>query len=150
MGVQGQSRDYWKKFLFLVEIDGLTVAGFMSCSAIGGEMGVINHMEGGDVEVSDKSFGRITEKPITLTNGATDNDELWQWWQEHYEGNENEVKKSISIIPTRRNKTARGRYDVPDCFMTDFVDAEFDGSAEENVIQTMTLEHGRPDKLPSA
>jgi phage tail-like protein len=146
MGVQGQSRNYWKKFLFLVEIDGLTVAGFMTCSAIGGEMGAIMHREGGDVEVSDKSFGQITEKPITLTNGATDNDELWLWWQEHYDGNEDAVKKTISVVALNRDKSERKRYDIPGCFITDFTDADFDASAEENVISSMTLEHDRPDK----
>lgn len=143
MGVQGQSRNYWKKFLFLVEIDGLTVAGFMSCSAIGSEMGVINHDEGGETEVADKSFGKITEKPITLTVGATDNDELWQWREQHYDLPEDEVKKTVSIIVLNRDKTERKRYDIPGCFITDFTDAEFDATAEENAISSMTLDHGR-------
>lgn len=146
MGVQGQSRNYWKKFLFLVEIDGLTVAGFMTCSAIGSEMGAIMHREGGDVEVSDKSFGQRTEKPITLTNGATDNDELWQWNEEHVDGNEDEVKKTIAIVVLNRDKSERVRYNVPGCFITDFTDADFDASAEENVISSITLEHDRPSR----
>jgi phage tail-like protein len=145
MGVQGQSRDYLKKFLFRVEMDGLTVAGFTTCSDIGGEMGVIAHMEGGDVEVSDKSFGRITEKPITLTVGATDNNELWQWWQDHYDGTEDAVKKTIAIVALNRDKSERFRHNVPGCFITDFIAASYDASAEENVIQSITLEHDRPD-----
>src|SRR5258706_16390130 len=80
MAVTGNPRNYDKKFLYSVEIDGLAVAWFESISGLEAEIGVVEQHEGGLINVADQSPGKVKFAALTLKVGATDNRELYDWW----------------------------------------------------------------------
>jgi phage tail-like protein len=72
-------QDPYKGFRFLVEIDQITQAGFMECSALGSHLEVVEYREGGDQIHVRKFAGKASYPDITLKWGMTDNQELYTW-----------------------------------------------------------------------
>ena len=84
--------DPYGAFNFLIEIDGVTVAGFSECSGLSSEVAVIEYREGGDRAGTRKLPGLRKFTNITLKRGLTANRDLWQWH-----------KAVASGTPDRRN-----------------------------------------------
>ena len=70
MAVKGTPRSYYKKFKFLVEIDGIASSKWQSCSRLEAEVGVVTQAEGGTL-IDDKSPGRVKFSDLTLSRGST-------------------------------------------------------------------------------
>jgi phage tail-like protein len=71
--------DPFKNFRFLVEIDGITQAGFSDCSGFGSNVEVVEYREGGDSATVRKLPGKATYPDITLKWGITTSRELYDW-----------------------------------------------------------------------
>ncbi|MES2964359.1 MAG: phage tail protein [Bdellovibrionota bacterium] len=67
----GSSKPYYKKFKFVVEIDGIARSAFQKCSQLEAEIAIIEQWEGGAL-TADKSLGRVKFSNVTLERGATD------------------------------------------------------------------------------
>jgi len=75
-------RDPYLAFNFLLEIDGLVVAGFADVSGVTVETEVEERTEGG-VNDHTHTFVKGTRHPrLVLKRGLTDSDDLWRWHQE--------------------------------------------------------------------
>ncbi|WP_428264542.1 phage tail protein, partial [Haliangium sp.] len=77
--VLGQPRSFYKKFKFVVEIDGFKSAGFHKCSELSVEIAKVEHREGGAL-IPQKSPGRLSFADITLERGATDDLDAFGWF----------------------------------------------------------------------
>ena len=73
------NRDPYRGFNFLVEMDGITQAGFQECSGLDSTTAVVEYREGGDPNHTRKLTGLNSFSAITLKRGITDSDELWKW-----------------------------------------------------------------------
>ena len=73
--------DPYAKFNFVVEIDGVEVAGFTEVSGMKSESDVIDYREGGDPPWMRKLLGLGKNSNIMLKQGTTDNQTLWHWRQ---------------------------------------------------------------------
>lgn len=145
MAVIGTPRNYDKRFLFAVEIDGLEVAWFTSVSALEAEIGVVEQHEGGQLTTADKSLGKVKFSDVTLAIGATKNRELYDWWLQVVDVAANsglvdaDYKKNLAIVQKDRDGTTKRRWNLYDAFPMKFKAGEWDANAEENVVQEMTL-----------
>lgn len=145
MPITGQPRNYDKKFNFTVEIDGLDVAWFESISSLEAEVGVVEQHEGGQLNVADQSPGKVKFAAVTLSIGATDNRELYDWWLQVVNAAANSglpdagYKKSVAIVQNDRDGTEKRRWNLFEAWPSKFVAGEWDAKAEENVIQQVTL-----------
>ena len=155
MSVIGQPRSYHKQFLFTVEIDGLDVGWFEKCSEIVGEVGVVEQHEGGNINVADQSPGKVKFPAVTLTIGATDNNELYNWWLQVIDaaansgGPDETYKKNVAIVQRDRDGTERRRHNLVKAWPSKFKYGEWDAKAEENVMEEITLTYLRPERQPS-
>ena len=140
----GQPRSYYKRFAFVVEIDGLVYAGFQSCSDLSLEVAVVEQREGGGV-LPDKSPGLVTVADITLERGATDDEDLWNWMKEVANmaagaGQiDPEYKRTMDIVQLDRDGAELRRWTVVGCWPTTFTAGAWDGTADENVIESVIL-----------
>jgi phage tail-like protein len=75
----GQRVDPYRGFNFLVEIDGITQAGFQEVGGLDSSTDPIDYREGSDPNHSRKLPGLNKFTAITLKRGITDSDELWKW-----------------------------------------------------------------------
>lgn len=156
MTVVGTPRSYDKKFLFAVEIDGLEVAWFETCSSLEAEIGVVEQHEGGGINVADQSPGKVKFPAVTLGIGATDNEELYNWWLQVIDAEgggergtgepDDSYKKQVRILQKDRDGTEKRRHTLYKAWPSKYKAGEWDAKAEENVIEEITLTYLRFDR----
>jgi len=147
MGVIGQPRAFFDKFKFLVEIDGVTYAGFQKCSELSVELAKVEHYEGGSL-IPNKSPGRLTFADITLERGATSDLELYDWFEETARasagiGGAGRIdplyKRTLDVVQLDRDDSVLQRWNLVNAWPTKFVAGEWDNTADEKVITSVTL-----------
>ena len=100
--------DPYKNFKFLVEIEGITQAGFSECSGFGSEVEVIEYREGGDkVTAARKLPGRAKYPNITLKWGVTDSRELYDWHRAVLQGQIQRKSGVIILLDDEGNPSVR-------------------------------------------
>jgi len=147
--IQGVTRNYYKKFKFVVEIAGVVFAGFQTCGEISVENAKIEHHEGGSL-IPNKSPGKVTVADVELTRGATQDKDLWDWMRQAIElgaiVSEDELKRSISIVQQDRAGNEIDRWDLINAWPVKFVaSAGWDNDADENLMESITLAYDYPE-----
>jgi phage tail-like protein len=143
-GVVGSARSFYKKFKFIVEIDGVAYAGFQKCSALEAEVAVVEQNEGGSL-IPDKSPGRVKFSDLTLDRGATDDLDLFNWFKEVVDASANSgltdpnYKRNLDIVQQDRDGSTLRRWRVTRAWPTKFTAGEWDNDADENVMESVTL-----------
>lgn len=144
MGVIGEPRNFYKKFKFIIEVDGFASAAFQDCSELSAEVAKIEQWEGGSL-VPDKDPGRVTFADITLQRGATEDLDMWDWFEEVADVAANaglinpEFKRNLDIVQQERDGSTLRRWRVELAWPTKFVAGDWDNNADENVIESVTL-----------
>jgi len=143
----GTPRNYYKKYLFEVQIDGIAWAGFMSCSGLSFETETIEINEGGLNRPAAKDPGRVKFEPITLKRGATDDLDTYAWAIAVNEGASGiglpsqVVKRNVSIVQKDRSGVVLRRWNVVNAWPKKFTAGDWDNSSNEATIEEMVLEH---------
>src|SRR2546421_754790 len=104
----GQPVDPYRGFNFLVEIDGITQAGFQEVSGLDSSTDTIDYREGTDPLHFRKLPGLNKHSAITLKRGITDSDEMWRWRRTVIEGAPQ--RKNGSIILRDQKGAERVRW----------------------------------------
>ncbi len=96
--------DPYSAFNFLVDIDGVTVAGFSECSGLTAESDHIEYRTGDmDITVS-KLPGLRKYANIVLKHGLTSSTELWQWRLKVINGQTDRRSGSITLLDEGRKR----------------------------------------------
>jgi phage tail-like protein len=136
---------YQAKHRFRVKVGATEVARFRSMSELSSEVEVIEEHEMGDPDVADQQPGKRKANEVTLAQGASDNDYLWLWYQDVYndegEGKEDDLlKREVTVEELARNRTTFTRtWVLEKAFPRKFVAGDFDASASENAVRSVTL-----------
>lgn len=145
MPVVGAPRVYEDKFKFIVEIDGVTHAGFNKCSELSAEIDKIEYREGGRL-TAHKSPGLVNLTDITLERGAVaDDSDLYQWFEEVVDlvANTGEVedsfRRNFDIVILDRDNQPLKRWRCRDSWPTKFVAGDWDNDASEKTIEMVTI-----------
>ncbi len=142
--VKGAPKKFYKKFKFLVEIDGIVSAAFEKCGPLEAEVAKIEQWEGG-VLIPDKSPGRVTFSDLELTRGATNDLELYLWVKQVVDIAANGglvdalYKKNLDLVAQDRDGTVLRRWRVYNAWPTKYGAGEWDNTADENVMESLTL-----------
>ena len=142
----GSPRSYFKKFKFVVQIDGFSYFGFQSCTELSAEGGVVSQREGGAL-VEDKTPGLLTVPNITLSRGATKDEEMFNWFKQVVDMTANlgeglpdpQYMRNLDIVQQDRDGSELRRWRVKGAWPRKFVAGEWDNNAEENVINSLEL-----------
>jgi phage tail-like protein len=78
----GLRLDPYLGYRFLVEIDGLIVAGFTEVSGLSAEIETTPYREGGVNDFQHHLVGPASFPPLVLKRGLTDFDNLWSWHED--------------------------------------------------------------------
>ena len=94
------ARDVYKGFNFLVEIDGITQAGFQECGGLDSTVAMIEYREGTDRPNHTRKLAGLTSfSAISLKRGITDSDELYQWHEDFViKGNCTQDKERVGAL----------------------------------------------------
>ena len=102
--------DPYKNFHFLVEIEGITQAGFSECSGFGSEVEVIEYREGGEQVAVRKLPGRVRYPNITLKWGVTDSRELYNWHRAVLQGQIQRKHGAIILLDDAGNPNVKWNF----------------------------------------
>ncbi len=131
--------DPYAAFNYLVEIDGITSAGFSECSGLDTETDVIDYREGNDEITVHKQPGLKKFSNITLKRGFTDNTELWEWRLKVMDGDVE--RKNVSIVLLDEAKTEKLRWNLKDAWPSKWTGPDLKASSSDIAIETLEFCH---------
>ncbi len=133
---------FYKKFSFNVEIQGVRFARFRSMSDLRIQVAEVTHFEGGAL-IPSKQPGRVTIPDVTLTRGATDDLDLFNWMQEVVADGSILVdpgqKRTLDLVQRRRTGLEVRRWTLHGCWPKEFMAGSWDNEVDENVIEEVVL-----------
>lgn len=135
----GERKDPYRAYNFLVEIDGITRAGFRECSALDSTQDPIDYREGGEALTARKLPGLVTYANITLKRGITDDADLWAWRQKAMDGKVE--RKNGSVILLDDTGEEKVRWNFREGWPTKWTGADFNATGNEVAIETLEIVH---------
>lgn len=141
----GDRKDPFRNFNFLVEIEGITQAGFTECTGFGANTDPIEYREGGENKTVRKLPGMTKYPNITLKWGLTDSRDLYDWYRDVVNGKI--VRRSGSIIVNDLEGAEVMRYNFYEAWPTKWDGADFNAKGTDVAIETLELAHERIERV---
>ena len=110
MAATGSRNDPYSAFNFLVEIDGVTVAGFAECSGLNNETDVTDYRNGNEDITVRKLPGLKKFTNISLKRGFTDSKDLWDWRKKVMDGKTERKSGSVVLLNEAREEALRWNF----------------------------------------
>jgi phage tail-like protein len=131
--------DPYGAFNFIVEIDGLAVAGFSECSGLTAETTVIEYREGNEMAGVRKLAGLTKFAPIILKRGITKERDLWNWYKNIINGNTD--RRNGSIVLLGNDHTPVARWNFTNGWPAKWEGPHLKAKGNEVAIETLEIEH---------
>lgn len=139
----GKIQHPYGSFRFKLEVDGIALGHFKSCSGLKHEIEVLEFQEGGVNEFKRKLVGQGSYPNITLKMGFVSNGLAEDW---HYEYATADAKKGsrktvrIYLLDDAGN-TAVGQWTLKDAWPVKWEGPEFDASGDNLAVETLEIAH---------
>lgn len=140
----GTRVDPYRNFSFLVEIDGITQAGFSDASGFGASTDPIEYREGGETKTVRKLPGLTKYTNITLKWGLTDSRELYDWYRDVVNGKIERKSGSIILLDLEGNEAVR--WNFFEAWPTKWDGPDFTAKGNDVAIETLELAHERVER----
>ncbi|NTU84785.1 MAG: phage tail protein [Chloroflexales bacterium] len=135
-----ERKDPYRSYNFLVEIDGITRAGFRECSGLDATQSPIEYREGDDKQLTTRKLpGMVTYSNITLSRGISDDQELWAWCLGARSGKAE--RRSGSIVLLDDTGAERLRWNFREAWPTRWAGPSFNATGSEVAIEQLELAH---------
>ena len=131
--------DPYGAFNFIVEIDGLAVAGFSECSGLTAETAVIEYREGNEMAGVRKLAGLTKFAPVILKRGITKERDLWNWYKNIINGNTD--RRNGSIVLLGNDHTPVARWNFTNAWPAKWEGPHLKAKGNEVAIETLEIEH---------
>jgi phage tail-like protein len=141
----GERKDPYAAFNFLVEIDGITKAGFSEVSGLDSETDIIEYRTGDDKDLTaTKLPGRTKYSNITLKRGFTDDASLWEWRKKVTDGKIE--RKNGSIILLNEAREEKIRWNFREGWPSKWIGPDLKADGNEVAIETLEIAHEGVEK----
>ncbi len=135
----GERKDPFRAYNFLVEIDGITRAGFRECSGLDTSQDPIDYREGGEPIHVRKLPGLVKYSNISLKRGITDDAELWNWRKTVMDGKVE--RKNGSIILLDDTGAEKLRWNFVEGWPSKWTGPTFNATGNEVAIEALEIAH---------
>ena len=132
--------DPYANFAFLLEIDGITSAGFSECSGTNAEITPIEYREGNEGLTTRKLPGLSKFGNVTLKRGVTQDLELFNWFNAGASGDVDR-KQTMSIVLLDETRIEAVRWNLLNAWPCKYVAPDLKGDAGEIAIESVELCH---------
>jgi len=131
--------DPYRSFNFLVEIDGITQAGFQECSGLDSQTASIDFRLGDDPMHVRKLTGLNSFSAISLKRGVTDSDELWRWRQTVVDGKAE--RRNGSIVLVDEKGAEKVRWNFTNAWPSKWTGPSFNSTGNSVAVETLEIMH---------
>jgi phage tail-like protein len=131
--------DPYRGFNFLVEIDGITQAGFQEVGGLDASTDAVDYREGADPNHVRKLTGLNKYSAITLKRGVTDSDELWRWRKSVIDGRTE--RKNGSIILLDESGVEKIRWNFANAWPSKWTGPSFNATSTAVAVETLEITH---------
>lgn len=132
--------DPYKAFNFVIEIEGIAVAGFSEVSGLESETAVIEYRTGDDKQNAVRKLPGLTKfSNIVLRRGITQNAELWDWRKTVEDGQVD--RRNGSIIVLGDDRTPVLRWTFREGWICKWVGPTLNAKGNEVAIETIEIAH---------
>lgn len=131
--------DPFAQFNFIVELDGIEVAGFTEVGGIAAESDVIEYREGADTPTVRKLPGLLSYSNITLKKGYTTNSELWDWRKTTLDGITERRGGSIILLDEARTPVLR--WNFVNGWVSKYEGPALNSTTNEAAIESIEIAH---------
>ncbi len=144
MSIKGQPGSFYKKFKFIVRIDGIDAFEFEKAGPLEMEVAKVEQWQGGRI-IAQKEPGRTTFPDCVLVRGKTSDLQIWNWMKTVSDASKNggtiapDYKKTVDIIPQDRDNTTLKPHRLFNAWPCKLKAGEWDNTADENVVEEVTL-----------
>ncbi len=135
----GERKDPYRGYNFLVEIDGITRAGFRECSGLDSTQDPIIYREGNDPLTTRQLPGLNKYSHVSLKRGITDDPQLWEWRTKAMNGKTE--YRNVSVILLDDTGAERMRWSLAYAWPTKWVGPTFNATGSEVAIETLDICH---------
>ena len=135
----GSRTDPYRGFNFLVEIDGITQAGFQEVGGLDASTDAVDYREGTDPNHVRKLSGMNKYSPITLKRGITTEPELWKWRETVIDGKTE--RKNGSIVLLDEAGAEKIRWNFTNGWPTKWTGPSFNSTSTAVAIETLEITH---------
>ncbi len=130
--------DPYRKFNFIVEIDGIQAAAFAEVSGLESETAVVEYRTGADAFVR-KLPGLTKYSNVVLKRGVTRDADLWNWRKAVIDGNVERRNGSIVLLDDDRNAVVRWNFFQG--WISKWVGPTLNAKGNEVAIETIEIAH---------
>jgi phage tail-like protein len=131
--------DPYANFNYLLEIDGITNAGFSECSGLNIENTPIEYREGNDALTPHKQPGLMKYGNITLKRGITQNAELVTWLKTVSDGDIE--RRNVSIVLQDELHQEKVRWNLLEAWACKWMGPDLKANASEIAIESLEICH---------
>ena len=131
--------DPYRSFRFVVEVQGLVVAGFSSIGGLERATTLEDYREGGRNDFVHKLVTLTKYPNLVLKRGLANGTDLWDWHQKVIDGNVE--RESISVIVQDEKGQEAHRYVFEDAYPTKWNGSDLDASGNSVVVESVELAH---------
>ena len=135
----GARTDPYRGFNFMVEMDGITQAGFQECGGLDSSTDPIDYREGNDPNHVRKLTGLNKYSAISLKRGITDSDELWKWRQTVIDGKAE--RKNGSIVLLDETGAEKLRWNFVNAWPSKWTGPSFNSTSNAVAIEALEIAH---------
>ncbi|ELZ32525.1 phage tail tube protein gp19 [Halogeometricum pallidum JCM 14848] len=131
----------YRNFRFLLEIDGITQAGFSQATIPEVQTELVEYRNGDDSATNRKLAGRTAYGNLTLQTGVTDSMELFEWRKGVTDGQVDDARRNIAVVVLDEEGNAGPRYEFTNAWPRQY-DAPDLNATENNVaIESIEIVH---------
>ncbi len=135
----GDRQDPFSVYNFLVEIDGITRAGFQECSGLDATQEVTEYREGTDPLTMRKLPSLNSYSNLMLKWGISDDRELWDWRKLAMDGRVE--RRNISIVLLDDAREEKRRWNVVNGWPCKWEGPSLNAQSNELAIEMLEIAH---------
>jgi phage tail-like protein len=150
----GTPTNWYTKFKFVIEIDGIARAAFQKCSELAVEAANVAYREGGRLHPHNAP-GTVTFPEITLERGVTDDFDLYNWFRDTYDAasgvgqNTPDLYRTFDIVQLDRDGSELERYTVFNAYARRYAAGDWDNDADENRVESVVVQPEYWERVPA-
>jgi phage tail-like protein len=136
----GKRDDPYQQFNFLVEIDGITRAGFTECSGLTTDTDPIDYREGADIAMNVRKLSGLRKYTnVMLKRGYTKDKSLWDWRKKIINGQMDRRSADIILLDEARNEVLRWR--IREAWISKLDTGPFNAKTNDVTVEAIELMH---------